>query len=125
MARAGAPAPAPPARARLGLSALAGLVGGDLLAVVWAAQVVAILWPAMPLRGAVTAAFGAYLVAALARARRRTQATAAVIVLAGAALLPAAGGVAALLDGLRFAMLLAAFLPTLLLGRATAEDSPE
>jgi len=104
---------------------LVGFFGRDLLGLVWAVELVLILWPNVLLKDVLLGAFAIFLVVALARATRRSQITVAVLVVAGYALFPAEGGFAALLDGLRMSVVFAAFLPTMFLARATADHNPE
>jgi hypothetical protein len=107
------------------LSSFVGFFGRDLLAFVWAEELLAVLWPALPLKSAALAAFCAYLAMAVWRAQRRSQITALVLALAGWAVFPAEGGAAAIEGGLRFALIFGAFLPTMFLARATADQNPE
>lgn len=107
------------------MSAFVGFIGRDLLALVWAEELLAILWPALPLKPAALAAFAAYLAVAAWRAQRRTQVTVLILALAGGVLLPAQAGLGPVMSGLEFAMIFGAFMPTMFLARATADNNPE
>lgn len=107
------------------MNAFVGFVGRDLLALVWAEELLAILWPTPQLKSAALVAFIAYLAVAAWRAQRRTQVTILVLALAGAALLPAQAGLEPVARGLEFAMIFGAFIPTMFLARATADNNPE
>jgi hypothetical protein len=105
-------------------AAPAARFSGMLLALVWAGELAGIVRPHPALSAATAALLGAFLLLALARASRHIRVLFVVVAGVSAALAWKGGVPEALVHGYRRSQIFGAFLPSVLLLRATAEESP-
>lgn len=95
-----------------------------LLCAVWATEIVRMLHPFPFLAGVGAACLGAFTLIAWLRSSRHIQVLLAVALTISAAMAWSAGSATALADGFARAVVFGAFMPSVLLLRATVESSP-
>lgn len=95
-----------------------------LLCVVWATEIVRMLHPLPIVTGIGAACLGAFTLVAWLRSSRHIQVLLAVALTLSAAMAWSMGSTAALTDGFARAVVFGAFMPSVLLLRATVESSP-
>lgn len=99
-------------------------VAALLLCVVWAVEILRMLHPLPILAGIGAACLGAFTLIAWLRSSRHIQVLLAIALAVSAAIAWSAGSAAALAGGFERAVVFGAFMPSVLLLRATVESSP-
>lgn len=96
-----------------------------LIAVLWPLVIASLAFPSETLKSVMSALLAVYVVLSLVRARWQVQTLCGALGLLALGLAAAFGVWNAFLDGLGRALIIAAFMPSIVLLRATAEQRPE
>ena len=96
-----------------------------LLAVLWLLELVHLAWPEIPISGVLVAGLLAFVAVALVGMRWQTLLLCSVLATLALTLSIAYGTWRAIFDGVEKALIFAAFMPTIMLVRATADLRPE